>query len=280
MRPSIVVLLTDFGERDGYAGILKGVLFSLAPSLRIVDLSHGIEPYNTLSAAYLLYSAWEYFPPGTVFCAVVDPGVGSDRGTCLALCEGRYLIAPDNGLASLLCRMKPDLAAWELNPASVPGLGKASAQRAPSGTFHGRDIFAPAAALCAQDRAELLKGRPIEPVVLPEVYPLYPRGGPRGALCGRVMHIDRFGNCITSIHERDLTGSALSRTQLRLRLRCAELEGLKRTYSDVRPGEPLFLLGSCGFLEVAVREASAARQLGIGQREEVTLNLPQEPSQH
>ena len=108
MNSKIVVLLSDFGSRDGYVGIMKGVILSQDPGIRIVDLTHEIEPQNILSGAYVLYTAWNYFPRGSVFCAVIDPGVGSRRGSLLAAVNGRYLIAPDNGLVSLLLRMFPD----------------------------------------------------------------------------------------------------------------------------------------------------------------------------
>jgi S-adenosylmethionine hydrolase len=266
MKPGIVVLLSDFGLSDGYAGMLRGVIWGIDAGLQVVDLSHQVEPYAVLSAAYLLHAAWDHFPAGTVFCAVVDPGVGSARGTCLALCQGRVLIGPDNGLVSLLARLRAGLEAYALDLEALPAQASATAIPAQasatalpalaSATFHGRDLFAPAAALAAAFGPQRVLGERIEPVLLSEVHPL--RQGNR--LRGRVLHIDRFGNCITSLHSTDLQG--LDPDRLGLRLRAARVRALKRTYSEVPPGRAVALLGSSGFLELALREGSAARRYG------------------
>jgi S-adenosylmethionine hydrolase len=275
--PAVVVLLSDFGLRDGYAGVLRGIILGIDPAIEVVDLSHEVQPFAVLSAAYILHSAWDYFPEGSVFCAVVDPGVGSSRGTCLAQCQGRVLIGPDNGLVSLLARLRGGLEAYALDLAALSAgasatalpAGAASAialapadsatALAPAGsaTFHGRDLFAPAAALAASAGPRRVRGPAIEPVLLPEVQPLRAET----TLKGRVLHIDRFGNCITCLHASDL--GDLDPNRLRLRLRAARVRGLKRTYSDVPRGRGLALLGSSGFLELALREGSAARRYGI-----------------
>jgi S-adenosylmethionine hydrolase len=268
MKPGIVVLLSDFGLRDGYAGMLRGVILGIDPALQVVDLSHEVEPYAVLSAAYLLYAAWDHFPEGSVFCAVVDPGVGSARGTCLALCQGRVLVGPDNGLVSLLARLRGGLEAYTLDLSALPARATSAVALAPavsaialapavSATFQGRDLFAPAAALCAASGPGRVRGTRIEPVLLPEAQPR--RDGAR--LRGRVLHIDRFGNCISCLHATDLQN--LDPGRVSLRLRAARLRGLKRTYSEVPRGGALALLGSSGFLELALREASAARRFGI-----------------
>jgi hypothetical protein len=256
--PAVVVLISDFGLRDGYAGILRGVILGIDPAIEVVDLSHEVQPFAVLSAAYILHAAWDYFPQGSVFCAVVDPGVGSSRGACLAQCQGRVLIGPDNGLVSLLARLRGGLETYALDPAALPALASATALPAlASATFHGRDLFAPAAALAASSGPQRVRGPAIEPALLPEVQPL--REG--SALKGRVLHIDRFGNCITCLHSSDLGN--LDPNRLRLRLRAARARGLKRTYSEVPRGRALALLGSSGFLELALREGSAARRYGI-----------------
>jgi len=277
MKPGIVVLLSDFGLRDGYAGVLRGVILGIDPDLQVVDLSHEVQPFAVLSAAYILHAAWDYFPEGSVFCAVVDPGVGSARGTCLAQCQGRVLIGPDNGLVSLLAHLRGGLEAYALDPAALPVLpAQASATalanaialparasnaiafaHAGSATFHGRDLFAPAAALAASSGPQRVRGPAIEPVLLPEVQPI--REGT--SLKGRVLHIDRFGNCISSLHATDLQN--LDPERLRLRLRAARVRGLKRTYAEAPRGGSLALLGSSGFLELALREGSAAAKFGI-----------------
>ncbi len=266
MKPAVVVLLSDFGLRDGYAGVLRGVILGIDPALQVVDLSHEVQPFAVLSAAYILYAAWDYFPEGSVFCAVVDPGVGSARGACLAQCRGRVLIGPDNGLVSLLARLRGDLQAYALNPAALPAGGaialapavsEIALAPAVSATFHGRDLFAPAAALAASFGPQRVRGPAIEPVLLPEVQPIKERT----RLKGRVLHIDRFGNCITCLHASDL--GSLDPKRLRLRLRAARVRGLKRTYAEAPRGGSLALLGSSGFLELALREGSAAGKYGI-----------------
>jgi S-adenosylmethionine hydrolase len=278
MKPGIVVLLSDFGLRDGYAGVLRGVILGIDPALQVVDLSHEVEPYAVLSAAYILYAAWDHFPEGSVFCAVVDPGVGSARGTCLALCQGRILVGPDNGLVSLLARLRGGLEAYTLDLEALPSRAASAIALAPaasaialapavsaiapahadsaialahavSATFHGRDLFAPAAALAASSGPGRVRGSRIEPVLLPEAQPR--RDG--ASLRGRVLHIDRFGNCISCLHATDLRD--LDPLRVSVRLRAARLRGLKRTYSEVPRGS--------GCLEISLREASAARRFGI-----------------
>ena len=276
----IVALLSDFGSRDGYAGIMKGVILSRDPGIRIIDLTHQIEPHNILSGAYVLYSAWNYLPPGSVVCAVVDPGVGSGRAAVVAQFNARTLIAPDNGLISLLVRMIPDGRSYALQPdsileltegTSVQGLrtGGSPLLLSSSNTFHGRDLFAPAAALCATGFTRRIRGRAIEPVVLPDaMVEQHP-----DAVTGKILHIDRFGNCISSVHSTDLAAVDSKRDQA-LDIQCGKFSEnrIRRTYADVPVGEALCLMGSCAFLEIAVREASAAERFGITQGQSITVS--------
>jgi len=276
MNSKIVALLTDFGGKDAYVGVMKAIILSRDPSIRIVDLTHEIEPQNLLSASYLLYTAWDYFPSGSVFCAVVDPGVGSERGTLLAEIQGRYLIAPDNGLISLLLRMYPDGLVHSLR---IAGLGEPETDAVPStteppptrpppsSTFHGRDLFAPAAALCAAGRGEQLRGRRIQPVVLPDVIPEHVTG----AVHGQILHIDRFGNSICSVHRRDIEMLEANHRRIVVQAGTFHDEALRTTYADVQVGAALCLVGSSGFLEIAVREGSAAKRYRFSSGQSVTL---------
>jgi S-adenosylmethionine hydrolase len=277
INSKIVVLLSDFGCRDGYAGIMKGVILSLDPGIRIVDLTHEIEPQNILSGAYVLYTAWNHFPRGSVFCAVVDPGVGSRRGSLFAEIGERYLIAPDNGLISLLVRMIADRRVYALRLDSILELEKderfASGRfpdggSTPSGTFHGRDLFAPAAALCASGYAGRVCGQAIEPVLLPDVLPEHSPN----SVTGRILHVDRFGNCISSVHSTDLA-CIRSQYEGRIRVQAGEFceNRIRRTYADVPACDPLCLIGSSGFLEIAVREGSAAERFGITPGQSLTV---------
>jgi len=274
----IVVLLSDFGSRDGYAGIMKGVILSRDPGIRIIDLTHQIEPHNILSGAYVLYSAWNYLPPGSVVCAVVDPGVGSGRATLVAQFNQRALIAPDNGLISLLVRMIPDGRSYALQLDSLLELVEDASSHPvrpgdssrPSNTFHGRDLFAPAAVLCATGFSRRIRGRAIEPVVLPEAMVEHHPDG----VTGKILHIDRFGNCISSVHSSDLVAIDPNRDQAP-NIKCGKFNGnrIRRTYADVPVGESLCLMGSCAFLEIAVREASAAERFGITQGQSIRVRV-------
>ena len=273
----IVALLSDFGSRDGYPGIMKGVILSMDPGIRIIDLTHQIQPHSILSGAYVLYSAWNYLPPGSVVCAVVDPGVGSGRAAVAAEFNQRTLIAPDNGLVSLLVRMIPGGQSYRLRLDSIPELTEStSAQRlrtgggpGPGNTFHGRDLFAPAAALWATGFSRRIRGRAVEPVVLAEATAeLHP-----DAVTGRILHIDRFGNCISSVHSTDLAAVDPEGGR-ELSIRCGKFRGnaIRKTYADVPVGEPLCLMGSCAFLEIAVREANAAERFGITQGQSIRVS--------
>jgi len=276
MNSKIVALLTDFGGKDAYVGVMKAIILSRDPSIRIVDLTHEIEPQDLLSASYLLYTAWDYFPSGSVFCAVVDPGVGGKRGTLLAEIQDKYLVAPDNGLISLLLRMYPDCLVHSLRKAGLGGLGTDAvpSTTAPpptrplrSSTFHGRDLFAPAAALCAVGCGGQLRGRRIDPVVLPEVIPEHMAG----VVHGQILHIDRFGNCITSVHIRDIEMLEEKYGRIAVQAGGFHDEVLRTTYADVQVGAALCLVGSSGFLEIAVREGSAAKHYGFSPGQPVTL---------
>ncbi len=276
MKAGIIALLTDFGTRDAYAGIMKGVLLSLNPSLKLIDLSHDIDCHNILSASYVLHTAWDYFPNGTVFCVVVDPGVGSGRSILIGGAGGKILIAPDNGIASLPVRMHRELKFYTLKTEYL----ESKAKNRLSSTFHGRDIFAPAAALAAGGKLVKLKGAEIKPMLLKEAFTRIDKD--RSSINGSILHIDRFGNCITSVHRQDLNlfhrpdgveiylGSAAASASHKQEKR---LPDLKKHYSEVGLGKPLTLIGSAGFLEIAVREGSAAVQLGINVKDEVHLHF-------
>ncbi|HEB10615.1 MAG TPA: hypothetical protein ENI06_05315 [Spirochaetales bacterium] len=264
MSGGIITLLTDFGGRDGYAGIMKGMLLSCDPELKVVDLTHEVEPFAVTSAAYILYSAWDFFPEGTVFCVVVDPGVGSSRGIVLASVKERTVIAPDNGVISLLHRMYPGLEVFSLK-SNHPALPKGA-----SATFHGRDIFAPAAALLASGMGEELKGEAVKPVIS-ESFNIHDDSG-RQILHSRIIHIDRFGNSISAIHSGDLKGGLKDgRSFVRLKIGSRVVTEMTRTYTEAEAGIPVCLFGSSNFLEMAVRQGSAAQLLGISIGDEISL---------
>ena len=257
--PAIVTLTTDFGTRDPYVAQLKGVLLAGCEGVRIHDLTHEIAPQDVLEGALFLAAAVPAFPPGTVHLAVVDPGVGTERRAIAASVGGQHVVCPDNGLLTLLARR----AAIE----EVRSIERASLRREPvSPTFHGRDLFAPAAAFLACGGAPAELGPPLKaPIELPLPHPR--REGAR--LVGEVVHIDRFGNAITNLGRSEVEAIAGGRAV------GVEAAGrrlpLARTYGDVAEGEPLALIGSADLLEVAVRNGSAAAALGLERGSEVAV---------
>lgn len=222
---SLVTLLTDFGTADGYVGEMKGVVVSRAPSAVLVDLTHDIAPGDVAAGAYALGRAWRRFPPRTVHLAVVDPGVGSSRRAIACEAGGQCFVGPDNGLFESAFGAS-NLRCVELE---VP--------RDASPVFHGRDVFAPAAAALAEGKALRDLGRTItDPVRLPVPPP------------GTIIHVDRFGTLITN-----LPGSG-SGAEIRV---AGRVIPVSRTFADVPPGELVAYVGSGGTLEIAVRNGRA-----------------------
>lgn len=246
MRP-IITLLTDFGTADGYVAEMKGVLLSGAPEARLVDVTHDIAPQDVEAGRLAIARYWRRYPAGTVHLAVVDPGVGTARAAIAVASDGRFLVGPDNGLLS------PALLFSGAQAVALPLPPGASA------TFHGRDVFAPAAARLAAGAPLDALGRPFEePIVrrTPE-----PRRRPDGAIEGEVITVDRFGNAVTNLLAP--RGGVLEVAGTRLPVR--------RSYGDVAPRELTALVGSNGLLEVAQRDGSAAEQLGLRRGSPVVL---------
>lgn len=240
-NPPLIALLSDFGLQDAYVGIVKGVMLGLCPQARLVDLSHLIAPGDLRQGAYQLWSAAPYFPPGTVFLAVIDPGVGSARRALALRAGGHYYVGPDNGLLS-----------W-----AAPQADEAVALPLPSGssrTFHGRDLFAPAAARLAAGDALAQLGAPAgEYIRLPRPEPMaLPEG-----LAGEILLWDRFGNGISN-----LPGTMLAALGEQLRVEIGNWSlPLSACYSDVPSGSPLALIGSTGLLEISIRDGDARASL-------------------
>jgi len=259
----LVALLTDFGTRDHYAGVMKGVIHGICRDATVVDLSHEIAPQDVTEAAFVISSAYGYFPPGTIFVCVVDPGVGSERAIVCMCANRQMFLAPDNGLLSVVASESPPQAIYAarnqryfLSPVSR--------------TFHGRDIFAPVAAHLATgvDPKEL--GPPLARVHglrLPR--PIKTAGG---VLRGEVIHVDRFGNLITNVTEGTLQTAFRGRQdRIRITVKGGQIRGLRASYSEVPEGELLALVGSGGYVEVAAHHASAAQMLGCGKGEPVKV---------
>lgn len=244
---AIITLLTDFGTADGYVGEVKGVLLTTAPEATIVDITHEVSAHDVDLGRLTLARYWRRFPPGTVHLAVVDPGVGTSRAALAVSSDGRFLVGPDNGVLS------PALLTRDASVVSLAVPAHASA------TFHGRDVFAPAAALLATGTSLASLGPPLEKPVIrrtPE-----PRRTGDGALHGEVIAIDRFGNAITNLAGVGGTSVVVQNRQVRVR----------RTYAELDAGEIGAVVGSTGFVEIVVREARAADVLQLARGTPVTL---------
>ena len=252
----IITLTTDFGNRGSYAGALRGVLLSRCPEARLVDITHEIPPYAPLEGSLVLREACPRFPAGTVHLAVVDPGVGGARRPLAVLWEGHAFVGPDNGL----------LTPFLTGSARAFRLHDSVALPDASPTFHGRDLFAPAAARLARGEPPERVGEEIRDALRIEV----PR--PRddgGRLAGQILRVDRFGNLITNLERRDLEGRHGPLTVVIGR--GTRVDGISRTYADGRPGDLLALFGSSGLLEIAVVRGSAAAALGAAEGDPVVL---------
>lgn len=254
----IVAFLTDFGTRDGYAAAMKGAALSVNPALRCIDVSHEISPQSILEGALVLRSVFDYFPEGSIFAAVVDPGVGGERAILAARVRGRVAVAPDNGLLSPILDAGPVGA---LHRVTSPRFRRERVHP----TFHGRDIIAPAAAhLSLGVRVEDLGDAAAEyqRVALPR-----PSRAPDG-LAGVVLHIDRFGNIVTNLSDADVAASGGARARVVVAGRA--IDGVARTYSEGK-AELMALVGSWGFLEIAMRNGDAASALGVVRGDAVRL---------
>lgn len=248
----IVTLTTDFGLRDPFVGVMKGRLVAYHPSVRIIDLTHEILAHWPAEAGFWLARSFRYFAGGTVHVAVVDPGVGGSRDIALLEAEGHVFLAPDNGLLAPVVAAASVHRAARITTDALSRLGL----DAPSATFHGRDVFAPLAALLASGLEfpssisepvdELIPGWVEEPTIAPD------------RIAGAVVTIDHFGNLLTNVD------GTLLQSMPHAFVRVAGHDvPLRRTYSDVRPGEYLALVNSFGVLEVARAEMSAAAGLGL-----------------
>lgn len=259
---SIITLLTDFGAADHYVAAMKGVILQTAPKAIIVDITHRIAPQNLLQAAFILRQTFEYFPAGTIHVAVVDPGVGTARPIVAARYSGQFVLAPDNGLVSLVHR---DFVLEELRLVQNDALFR----RSVSATFHGRDIFAPVAGHVLKMGRLNDVGPATDKLALLSL-PL-PVAAPDGRIVGQVIYLDAFGNATTNIGRQDLERASRRRSALRVKAGPHDIGPLHRAYGDVPAGTPVALLGSADMLEIAVSYGSAAQQLGLTVGQEVAV---------
>ncbi len=265
-RTPIITLLTDYGTRDHFVASMKAVILSIASNVQIVDLTHEVPPHDILEAGFMLRSCYSYFPTRTIHVVVVDPTVGSERKPIIVATDNYYFIAPDNGVLSLVYDVEPvstvvEIAAEHLRMPEV------------SNTFHGRDIFAPAAAWIARGTDILNFGNPVEEytkLTLPKA-----RVVGDALIKGSVIHVDRFGNLITNISRDDYNAARekVPGNAFKVMIAKQEIVGLKEYYSQVPKGELLALFGSTNLLEISQNQGSAARTLGAARGAEAGVLL-------
>ena len=244
----IVTLLTDFGLRDPFVGVMKAAVLARCRSAALVDLTHDIEPGHVEDAAFWLAQAYRFFPAGSVHLAVVDPGVGTSRAPLVVAAGGHAFVGPDNGIFEVVLRRAPSFECFRIEPGRL-GLSP------PSRTFHGRDIFAPVAGSLAAGSIGLAevgpRHEPLATRAVPEARPV------SDGFEGEVLVVDRFGNLVTNVE----AGSFGERPKARVAIAGRSLE-LVGTYGDVSPGECSAVVGSFGQIEVVQRGGSAATALG------------------
>lgn len=264
----LIVMLSDFGLDDWFVGVMKGVIKSICPQAETIDLCHNVPVHSVASGSLMLATAHRYFPEGSIFLAIVDPGVGTSREPVLVLAGGRWFIAPNNGLLNFLLNANSSgevPVVPECRILSNPEYHLPS----PSDTFHGRDIFAPCAAhLASGVPYTQLAPRPTSLYGLP----MTAASADRGVIEGNIIHFDHFGNAITNI-SRELLGELLqpplpgmtlrqmNPAQLQIRVASHTINGISHTYGDVDLGQPLAYWGSTGHLEIAINRSNAREEL-------------------
>lgn len=262
MTAPILTLMSDFGGDDGYAAAMKGVILAACPHAVLVDATHDIPPHDIKAAAWALGQYASLYPGNTIHLAVVDPGVGTDRDILLAEAAGQVFLAPNNGLLHWISRRESgfDVRRLKRNVHRPQGV---------SATFHGRDVIAHAAGRLAAglDDADALT-EAVDEFVVPNWGEVISE---RGGIKGQIIHVDHFGNCITSIHRTHL--ETMTGRPIAIVVGGGELNRVHRTYGDVAAGEPLALIGSHDHLEIAIARGSAAADMRLARGEDVLVVL-------
>jgi len=264
-NPPIVTLTSDFGLNDHFVGTMKGVILNIAPEAKIIDICHSVQPFDILDGALTIAQAYSYFPAGTIHVVVVDPGVGSARRPLMVSTERHYLVAPDNGVLSLILdreeRVKVrhiTMQHYFLQPVS--------------NTFHGRDVFAPVAGYLAKGVDGEKLGDQISDYV--RFSAPRPKAAGEKTMRGVILKVDRFGNLVTNFTLQDVP--ALFQTPplpFKIVIGNREITELHNTYSEALPNELFAILGSMGYVEIAASRTSAAQLLGVGKGTEVHIVL-------
>jgi S-adenosylmethionine hydrolase len=251
----IITLLTDFGLRDHFVAAMKGVMLSVNPDLAFIDISHLVPPHDVHSAAFVLGQAYSYFPPGTIHVAVVDPGVGTERKALAVWAGGHFFVAPDNGILAYVFNKEENFKAYEITAAHY-------FRKPISATFHGRDIFAPIAAWISRDIPLHQFGPVVEQPVRLKV-PAVTRV--QDALIqGAILAVDNFGNLITNLRPENVpVYSSAESPACKMVAGQREITAFRTTFGEGAPGELFVIPGSSGYLEIVMRDKSAATELHL-----------------
>ena len=264
----VITLLTDFGTADEYVGVMKGVMLSICSSVTVIDISHQIEPQDIRQAAYLIPTYFHFFPENSIHIIVVDPGVGSQRSILAVYSRKHFFIAPDNGVLSLLL--------GDQKSATIVRVENSNYFLKPlSATFHGRDIFAALAGHMACGTQLDGLGTRIRKQDIVQLSDLTCQVSDSGALIGKIVSIDRFGNLITNIDSIQLNMLCESDTakQPRIQIGSLTIFGMTKTYADADPGTPLVLIGSRGYMEIALNGGNAQQQLKARKGDPIRVTL-------
>ena len=251
----IVTLMTDFGTRDYFVAAMKGVMLSINPNLEFIDIAHDIPPHDVATGAFTLGQAYAYFPARTIHLAVVDPGVGTARKALVASGGGQQFVAPDNGLLTHVLEREPEMQVHEI-------IYDHFFRKPVSSTFHGRDIFAPAAAYLSKDVTMDNFGPVLDkPVRLPMAGPKRVR---ENLIQAAILTVDQFGNLVTNLKQQDLPVYSAESRPCKILAGKREIASFRRTFSEGNPGDVFVVPGSTGYLEIAVQGGSAASVLQLG----------------
>jgi S-adenosylmethionine hydrolase len=259
----IVTLTTDYGTSDHLVGTLKGVLLSIHPEIQIVDICHSVAPYDVLDGALCIGAAYKYFPARTVHMVVVDPGVGTARRPILVSANNQYFIAPDNGVLSMVYERESPVAVRHITSEHY-------FQRPVSETFHGRDIFAPVAAWLTKN----WQGEAFGEIIEDHVRFALPRPKTQdSAMRGVVLKVDHFGNLMTNFTLEDLPEAKRQQGAISMTIGGKPVKQMVANFAAGPAGEAVALVGSSGFIEIAVNKGNAARALAVNRGAEVILQI-------
>lgn len=263
MTRPILTLTTDYGTSDHLVAVMKGVILSINPDVTIVDITHTVLQHDILDGALTIGQAYKFFPPKTIHVVVVDPGVGTPRRPILVAGDQHYFIAPDNGVLSSVYDQTEALHVWNITAEHY-------FRNPVSHTFHGRDVFAPCAAWLSKSWQTGSFGEPITDFTR---FALPKPKAAGNAVKGVVLRIDHFGNLITNLTQADVPALAAPDSKFTIRVGNSQIGKVVPTFAHGASGEPIAVIGSSGFLEIAVNKGSAARALGAARGAEVTVEL-------